>query len=158
LRYWLSDFEPVRSSITVAVFCESAERLLGELRQGSSDSICFSYSKLGPFAVFGFVQSDTLQEWRGTKVSHRSGWFGRGDYKLPRHLLDFLIERANRTSKAMGKISPTQQEKIAETIRANPDRFVQSCLFRAMQRDVEMFGADAFQKYGSAEDEGGQQE
>jgi hypothetical protein len=129
-----------------------------DINAGSSDSICFSYSKLGPFAVFGFVQSDNLQNWSGTAVSHRGGWFGPGEYKLPRHLLGFLIERANRTSKAMAKISPTQQKKIAESIRANPDRFVQSGLFRAMQRDVEMFGKAAFQKYDSADDESAQEE
>jgi hypothetical protein len=47
----------------------------------------------------------------------------------------------------MEKISPTQQKKIEESIRANPDQFVRSGMFRAMQRDVEMFGKDAFAKY-----------
>jgi hypothetical protein len=125
-----------------------------DINAGSSNSICFTYSKLGPFAVFGFVQSDHPQQWKGTKVSHRSGWFEPSDYTLPRQLMGFLNERASRTSQAMGKISPTQQEKIAESIRANPNRFVQSGLFRAMQRDVEMFGPEAFQKYCSTpEDE-----
>jgi len=55
----------------------------------------------------------------------------------------------------MEKISPTQQRKIAESIRANPDQFVQSGLFRAMQRDVEMFGEDAFAKYNSDKKEDG---
>ena len=118
-----------------------------DINAGSSNSVCFTYSKLGPIAVFGFIQSDYPQQWKGMKVSDRGGWFQPGNYTLPKQLMDFLNERASRTSKAMEKISATQQEKIAESLRANPDRFIQSGLFRAMQRDIEMFGDDAFAKY-----------
>ena len=53
----------------------------------------------------------------------------------------------------MEKISRTQQEKIAESIRADPGRFLQSGLFRAMQRDIEMFGPEAFAKYTVTNDD-----
>jgi hypothetical protein len=118
-----------------------------DINAGSSDSVCFTYSKLGPFAVFGFIQSDYPQQWKGTKVSDRSGWFEPGNYTLPKQLMDYLNDRASRTIKAMEKISAVQQAKIAESLRENPDRFIQSGLFRAMQRDIEMFGDDAFAKY-----------
>jgi hypothetical protein len=118
-----------------------------DINAGSSNSMCFTYSKLGPFAVFGFIQSDHSQQWKGTKVSHRGGWFEPGNYTLPRQLMDFLNERASRTSKAMEKISATQQKKIADSLKADPERFLQSGLFRAMQRDIEMFGTEAFAKY-----------
>ena len=119
-----------------------------DIDYGANDSVCFTYSKLGPFAVFGFVQPGySVREWKGTKVHHRGGWFGPGVYKLPTELAEFLFDRARGASKAMEKMSPLQQQKIAKTIRDNPDRFVQSGLFRAMQRDVEMFGSEAFAKY-----------
>jgi hypothetical protein len=118
-----------------------------EINAGSGDSVCFTYSKLGPFAVFGFIESLYPEQWKGPKVSYRRGWFEPGNYTLPSQLIEFLTERARLTSKAMEKMSPTQQEKVAESISANPDRFVQSGVFRALQRDVEMFGADAFAKY-----------
>jgi hypothetical protein len=103
--------------------------------------------------VFGFVESGYPHHWKGTKVSHRGGWFEPGNYKLPSQLIGFLSERALCTRKAMEKISPTQQEKIDESLRANPDRFLQSGLFRAMQRDIEMFGPEAFAKYTVTNDD-----
>jgi hypothetical protein len=48
-------------------------------------------------------------------------------------------------------ISPAQKQKIADALLANPDRFLQSGLFRAMQRDVDMFGDEAFRKYADAQ-------
>ncbi|MGY4629098.1 hypothetical protein ACVWY3_006854 [Bradyrhizobium sp. USDA 4486] len=42
----------------------------------ANSSTCFSYSKLGPFAIFGFVQSHPGQ-WRGTRVPNGAGWFQR---------------------------------------------------------------------------------
>jgi hypothetical protein len=54
---------------------------------------------------------------------------------------------------AMEKISDTQQKKVVESIRANPNRFVQSGFFRAMQHDVEMFGTKAFAKYNVTDEE-----
>ncbi len=126
-----------------------------DINAGSSESTCFTYSKFGPFAVFGFVESEDARKWKGTNVLYRGGWFEPGKYTLPGQLVGFLVERANRTRVAMEKISPTQQRKIAESIRANPDQFVQSGLFRAMQRDVEMFGEDAFAKYNSDKKEDG---
>jgi hypothetical protein len=124
-----------------------------DINAGSSDSICFSYSKLGPFAVLGFVELVYPQQWKGTKVPYRSGWFEPGNFTAPSQLGEYLIERALRSRKVMEKISPTQQKKIAESIRSNPGRFVQSGLFRAMQRDVEMFGPKAFAKYNVTDDD-----
>jgi hypothetical protein len=53
-------------------------------------------------------------------------------------------DKAERIRHASTRISPTQRQKIDESLRADPDRFIRSGLFRAMQRDVEMFGSDAF--------------
>jgi hypothetical protein len=46
----------------------------------------------------------------------------------------------------MAKISQAQRAKIDETVMANPERYVRSSLFRAMKRDIEMFGPAAFDK------------
>jgi hypothetical protein len=56
----------------------------------------------------------------------------------------------------MEGISAPQQEKIAQGIRSNIDRFANSGLFRAMQRDVEMFGVDAFTQYAETKPEDGE--
>ncbi|MBR1200020.1 hypothetical protein JQ574_28920 [Bradyrhizobium sp. AUGA SZCCT0158] len=122
-----------------------------DINLGASESVCFTFSKLGPFAIFGFIESLYPQQWKGTNVLYKGGSFGPGKYTLPIQLVDYLIDRAARTKSAMEKISPIQQEKVAESIRANPVRFLQSGLFKAMQRDVEMFGSDAFAKFNSVD-------
>jgi hypothetical protein len=125
-----------------------------DINAGSSESTCFTYSKFGPFAVLGFIESAHARKWKGTNISYRGGWFEPGEYSLPGQLVGYLVERANRTRAALEKISPTQQRKIAESIRANPDQLIQSGFFRAMQRDVEMFGEDAFAKFDGDKDDG----
>jgi len=112
----------------------------------ANSSTCFSYSKLGPFAIFGFVQSHPGQ-WKGTQVPCGAGWFQPHDVTLPKQVWDYLNDRALHVKRALDSMSPAQQEKVAETIRANPERFLTSGLFRAMQRDVEMFGRDAFSSH-----------
>jgi hypothetical protein len=124
-----------------------------EINAGASDSICFAFSKLGPFAVLGFVELIHPQQWKGTKILHGGGWFDAGRFAVPSQMGDYLIERASRNRATMEKMSPAQQRKIAESIRADPDRFVRSGLFRAMQRDIEMFGDEAFAKYNVTDEE-----
>lgn len=65
----------------------------------------------------------------------------------------FAVNAANK--RVMETISPAQQQKINETMRANTERFLQSGLFRAMQRDVEMFGHDAFSSFADAQKDDG---
>lgn len=112
----------------------------------ANSSVCFSYSKLGPFAIFGFVQSYRRQ-WKGTRMPSGAGWFQPHNITVPKQLWDYLNDRALHVRRVTEAISPAQQQKIAETFRANPERFLQSGLFRAVQRDVEMFGRDAFSNY-----------
>jgi hypothetical protein len=66
---------------------------------------------------------------------------------LPKQLWGYLNDRALHVKRALDSMSPAQQKKVAETIRDNPERFLTSGLFRAMQRDVEMFGRDAFSNH-----------
>ncbi|MEH2506841.1 hypothetical protein V1290_005652 [Bradyrhizobium sp. AZCC 1578] len=117
----------------------------------ANSSTCFSYSKLGPFAVFGFVQSHPGQ-WKGTRIPNGAGWFQPRSVTVPKQLWDYLNDRALHIKHVLESISPAQQQKIVETLRANPERFLQSGLFRAMQRDVEMFGRKAFGSVANAQD------
>jgi hypothetical protein len=61
---------------------------------------------------------------------------------MPESFLDYLIDRAKRTVSAMTGVSNKQQKKIDENVRADLDKFAASGHFRAMMRDVEMFGVD----------------
>lgn len=118
-----------------------------EINVGSSDSTCFVYSKIGPMAIFGFIEMQFPMQWKGTKIHDRAGWFGPRTFTVPSQLGEYISERAARAQSAMAKISPVQQRKINESLKSNIDRFAQSSLFRAMKRDVEMFGEEAFIVY-----------
>ena len=118
----------------------------------ASNSMCFSYSKLGPFAIFGFIQLPP-RRWKGTIIRTGAGFFQPGYISVPKELWDYLNGRALGVGSLMAAISAGQQQKIEETPRASPERFLQSGLFRAMQRDVEMFGTDAFSKHTDQEKE-----
>jgi hypothetical protein len=127
-----------------------------EVNAGSNNSTCFIYSKLGPFAIFAFIELQFPGQWKGTKISERHGWFEPGNFTVPSQLGEYVYDRARRARNAMEGISPPQQQKIAQSIRSNIDRFAASGVFRAMQRDVEMFGVDAFTRYAETkpDDEG----
>jgi hypothetical protein len=126
-----------------------------EINAGSNSSTCFIYSKLGPFAIFGFIEMRYPNQWKGTKVSDRNGWFRPSNFTVPSELAEYISDRARRASKAMEGISQPQQQKIADGIRSNIDRFARSGLFQAMQRDVEMFGHEAFAKHRTADADNG---
>jgi hypothetical protein len=128
-----------------------------EINAGSNSSTCFIFSKLGPFGVFGFIEMQAPNHWKGTKVSERHGWFQPGEYTVPRQLAEYLSDRAIRTRRAAERISPSQQQKIADGFRSNIDQFAESGLFLAMKRDIEMFGPDAFTKYSDSDADKGEQ-
>ena len=104
-----------------------------QIDAASSESMCFIYSKLGPFAIFGFIDARHPSQWKGTKIEERGGWFGPRKFVLPSQLWDYITDRAARLIKVMEKISPTQQKKIENSVRANPEKFLSSGLFRAME-------------------------
>ncbi len=108
----------------------------------SSASSAFTFAKIGPFALFGMIESH--ERWRGTKVNANAGTVGPREYELPREIFDYWMDRAERQSRAYRKISAAQQEKLEAAIRLDPERFLRSGTFEAMEQDVSMFGQDAF--------------
>ncbi len=58
-----------------------------DINAGSGNTAGFVYSKFGPFAILGFVELVHAKQWKGTKVSHRGGWFEPGNYTVPNELL-----------------------------------------------------------------------
>lgn len=120
----------------------------------TNSSTCFSYSKLGPFAIFGFVQSHPGQ-WKGTIIPNGAGWFQPHTISVPKQLWAYLNDRALHVKRVVETISPAQQQKIVESFQANSERFLQSGLYRAMQRDVEMFGEDAFSNFTAVQRDDG---
>jgi hypothetical protein len=108
----------------------------------NSEFRAFSFSKIGPFALFGMIQLD--ERWQGTKINANSGTVGPRRYKLPLGIFTYWMERAKHHSQSYRKISAVQQEKLIAGIQSNPERFFNSGTFEAMEHDVRTFGRDAF--------------
>jgi hypothetical protein len=117
-----------------------------ELDVGCSASSAFVFSKLGRFAIFGFINVLKPRSWEGTKVGVRGGTIRPRQYVLPSQVGKYLSDRAQRAWTSMRGLSETEQHKIDKHIMANPDKFIHSDLYRAMEQDIELFGADAFSR------------
>jgi ribosomal protein S18 len=104
----------------------------------------FKFANLGRFAIFGFVRPDAKQRWKVANVASNESWVGPRDYELPGALWEFMNDKARAASAAMAGVTDKQQAKIEQSFAKNIDDYAGSDAFRAMQADVEMFGADAF--------------
>jgi len=115
-----------------------------ELDAAAGSESAFVYSKLGRFGIFGFIDVVRPKEWKGTKIHVRNGAVGPRTYELPRSLGTYLSDRATKAWDLMKTMSENQQRKVDGTIEANPERFLNSEVFQAMQQDIKMFGEQAF--------------
>jgi hypothetical protein len=104
----------------------------------------FTYSKLGPFIILGFLVMPRPKQWVGTRVNTHGGILRPREYVMPKPFDEFLFDRANKAADVKGQISEKQTAKIAEAYRANMDRAAQSDLMRVIHQDVQLFGRRAF--------------
>lgn len=117
-----------------------------EINAGCSDSIAFIFSKLGKFAVLGFISLEHPEQWSGSKIRLRGGSIKPRQYIFPIQLGHYLSDRATRAWNAMERMSDVQNEKVNATIRSDIDKFARSELRTAIEYDVALFGKDAFHK------------
>jgi hypothetical protein len=112
----------------------------------SNDRDAFTYAKLGPFIVLGFIAMPRPKQWVGTRVNTHGGAIGPRNYVLPKPFDKFILERADLSATLQERISDRQHAKIAETYRGNMDRAAQSDSVQALHQDVELFGRRAFRQ------------
>jgi hypothetical protein len=112
----------------------------------SNDRDAFTYSKLGPFIIVGFIAMPRPKQWVGTKVNVQGGTLGPRRYTMPKEIGDFIFGRADNAATLQERISEKQTAKIAETYKANLDRAAQSDSMRVMHQDVKLFGSRVFRR------------
>lgn len=112
---------------------------------GHDQESAMSYAKMGRFVLFGFITMKNPRHWKGTKLHVQHGRFGQQDIELPSTVGDFIFERARLTAEKYAQISVSQQTKIRQSYKQDPDRVSQSDTLRAMHQDVRMFGESAFE-------------
>jgi hypothetical protein len=118
-----------------------------EVDIASADQFGFTFVKMGPFAVLGFFRLSRPREWKGGKVHLNQGHVDVAKYMLPIQFRDYLVRRARKAAAVMGGLS-AEQRAVAD--RANEavakDKLVDSHWMKAMQRDFEQFGDEAFKE------------
>jgi hypothetical protein len=76
----------------------------------------FTYSKLGPFIILGFLAMPRPKQWVGIKVNTHGGTLRPREYVMPSHSMNFSLTKPTK------RTSEKQTAKIAEAYRANMDR------------------------------------
>ncbi len=104
----------------------------------------FVFTKIGRFAILGFVNEPNPNHWVGTRINANQGNIEPRDYQLPMAFMEYLIDKANNLSGVRANMSERQIARVDQSFRSNIDRIIDSDFFNAMQADVNMFGSDAF--------------
>lgn len=104
----------------------------------------FVYSKIGRFAILGFIAQPEPSHWAGSRVNANAGTLEPRTYTFPHSFRAYLTEQAGTVNDAMASMSSRQRQRVDETLLANLDRIRGSDFFTAMQADVDLFGQNAF--------------
>jgi len=119
-----------------------------ELDIGRADDVGFTYVKMGPLAVIGFFYLAKPREWSGGKLHVGHGVVGPSRYTLPPSFYEYLIERARKYGATMESLSDRQRAAVekatANGIAKNKEKLLGSHWMKAVQRDIELFGDEAF--------------
>jgi hypothetical protein len=120
-----------------------------EMDIGWTNDVGFTFVKMGPFAVLGFFYLPNPSEWSGGKVDVSHGVIGPTTYTFPPSFYDYIIGRARRYGAIMENLSEQQRavadKTTADGIVKNKEKLLGSHWMKAMQRDVDMFGNEAFE-------------
>ena len=125
-----------------------------EMTVASNDRDAFTYAKLGPFIILGFIAMPRPKQWVGTRVNTHGGNIGPRNYVLPKPFDKFIFERAESAATLQERISDRQHAKIAETYSGNMDRAAQSDSMQAMHQDVEQLRIQPRPRADVADDRG----
>jgi hypothetical protein len=118
-----------------------------DMSVASNDRDAFTYAKLGPFIIVGFIAMARPKQWVGTRVNTHGGTIiGPRDYTMPKEFWEFITVKADRAATLQERISEKQTAKIAETYKANLERAAESDSMRVMHQDVKLFGGRAFRR------------
>lgn len=127
-----------------------------EMDVGRSNELGFTFAKMGPFALLGFFYLPKPRQWKGGKVHVKRGQVGPTKYTLPRSFVEYLVQRARNYGAIMENLSARQRaiaDKATDAALAkNKGKLAGSHWMKAMQRDYDQFGEDAF-KAGWPKDE-----
>jgi hypothetical protein len=137
----LFPFIPIRHSAPHQVPVTFNRYLLRQIETGTVNTShsAFSFAKIGPFVVLGFVRPPE-KLWRETTVHVNGGLFPLRRYVVPNEVLALLVGSAQTAAQLRGKISDNQKAKIAESVKAALQSGSAPGWLEAYQYDQELFG------------------
>jgi hypothetical protein len=109
----------------------------------SEDSIIV-YTKLCRLLLFGFVKEKNSNIWQGTKIKVNKGDISPRNYKVPGGIFHYLNDEANKAHVMLESMSNKQKEIIDKFRDENIEKYVNSDVYRAMERDIYFSGSSAF--------------
>ena len=95
----------------------------------------FIYTKLPSFILLGFVKGSIPKEMRSSRIALEHGKLSPQTYHFPDGFINYLVDKANMVNKLGGSINPTQQARIDEFVKNNPEKVVHSKTFWAFVKD-----------------------
>lgn len=101
-----------------------------------SNSIAFTYAKLGPLMLVGLVACANPNEWENTRIEP-NGAFGPGDVRVPGEFINYVISRAERLAALEATLSPTQIANIERGFERDPARALSSETLKAAIYDIQ---------------------
>jgi hypothetical protein len=111
----------------------------------TSSRTMFVYTKLPRMMVIGSIDmSSSRSEWQGTRIAAKRGVIRPRRFGVPSELNDYIMGKARAGAVALAGMSARQKQLINDTVLSDLDRAAGSESIRALSRDVDMFGKDAF--------------
>jgi len=104
----------------------------------------FVFTKIPSFIVLGCVKFENIKKMRSSRIALKQGQIRPREYWWPDGFANYIVDKANEQSAVYKQIPKEHLEKFDEYIRKNPEKAVNSELFKAFLYDYDRFGDDVF--------------
>jgi hypothetical protein len=109
----------------------------------TNDSFFIVYTKLPSILLIGYIGLNETGKWRETRVHVKEGMLSQvGGGCFPIELWNYIKMRADMVMELKNSISDTQVKLIDKTLLNNTNRTVKSDTWKALERDILLFGSD----------------
>ena len=112
----------------------------------STESSAYVYTKMCRLILFGRIQEEHPNQWKGMQLRLRKGDIRPRDYHLPGGIMEYLNLAADESNRALESMSMKQQEVIEDMFEKKADEIADSEVFRAMKHDIAHSGDAAYSK------------
>ena len=108
------------------------------------DQEACTYVKICRVLLLGFISIAHPSRWRDTKIHVKQDTLRKRHYRVPSQISSFLYYKARRQQSLERELSDQQLKKIHKDYQQNAEKFPESDMFHAINRDYTLFGKEAF--------------